>query len=151
MKKIAVLLLVPLSLISCRNKSKLVTEVKEVITIVERVDTVIVIQRDTAQFRTTFDNISESPRVFETPTQKVTLSVDKTTGDIVVDAEVKERQVPVWMERTTITDRTTKNKDVTKTVPDRKQKGVRLFFVVLYVIVALIIGAGAGIVIGRFL
>ena len=113
-------ILVILTLASCRNTKAITTEVKEVITTVERIDTVYVVEPDTVLFRVPVEVIADKPKTFETDRQKVTVAIDTKTGELVVDAQIKEVEVPIEMERTTTTEREEKVREKTKEAPKNR-------------------------------
>lgn len=138
---ILIAVLVILTLASCRNTKNITSEVKEVVTIVERIDTVYVVEPDTASFRVPVEVIADKPKTFETERQKVTVAVDTKTGELVVDAQIKEVEVPIEIERTTTTEREEKVRTKTKEAP--KSRGL-WWKIPLLAIVCFVVGFGLG-------
>lgn len=117
-KYIIVLFLVSLTFASCKNRSKIVTTTVTETTVTEVIDTVVTIAADTLIAVIPLEKL-EKPQVFETEVQRTVVSFNPKTGNVTVQSEVKEREVPVEMRRTTVTKEEKKVKEKASTFPDK--------------------------------
>lgn len=78
------------------------TQQQEIIT-TRKADTLVRIPADTARgSRPLADITNDRPLVFETPTQRVTVTYDRATGNIQAEAITQPREIPIQVEETTV-------------------------------------------------
>jgi hypothetical protein len=110
---------------SCKNKTKIVTVTETTTVVVERIDTVIVIQGDSTRDVKVLTPIELSTGFVHTVKNdlaKVVISFDAQSGELTTDLVVEDREVDVKMERTTTTTEKKRERSVVTEKP--RQRGL---------------------------
>lgn len=107
-------------------KEAVKSDVAETVIAKEKVDTVVTVVADTADASVAIEQATDTAiTVIDTPTQRVDVLYDPISKRIRTKAVVKERQVPITIERESVTNRTDRSVLKTESSQSYEQTDVK--------------------------